>query len=45
MGGLQVLRRTYRHLNRYREVVTILARHGLRDLLHPLPLDLPIQGG
>lgn len=45
MGGLQVLRRTYRHLNRYREVVTILAKHGFGDLLHSLRLDLHIEGG
>ena len=39
MGGLQVLGRTYRHLNRYREVAAILAKHGFGDLLHTLRLD------
>lgn len=39
MGGLQVLGRTYRHLNRYREVAAILARHGFGDLLHSLKIE------
>lgn len=39
MDGLQVLGRTYRHLNRYREVAAILAKHGFGDLLHVLRLD------
>jgi len=39
MGGLQVLGRTYRHLNRYREVAAILAKHGFGDLLHALKID------
>ena len=45
MAGLQVLRRTYRHLNRYREVVTILAKHGFGDLLHMLRLDHRLAAG
>ncbi len=45
MGGLQALGRTYRHLNRYREVVTVLAKHGFGDLLHMLRLDSYIEAG
>jgi ubiquinone biosynthesis protein len=45
MPGLQVLRRTYRHLNRYREVITILAKHGFGDLLHMLRLDSRLEAG
>ncbi|MFI5350632.1 MAG: ABC1 kinase family protein [Elusimicrobiota bacterium] len=45
MAGLQVLRRTYRHLNRYREVLTILAKHGFGDLLHVLRLDSRLEAG
>jgi ubiquinone biosynthesis protein len=45
MGGLKVLGRTYRHLNRYREVATILAKHGFGDLLHMLKLDDPLDAG
>ena len=45
MAGLQVLRRTYRHLNRYREVITILAKHGFGDLLHMLRLDSRLEAG
>lgn len=44
MGGLQVLGRTYRHLNRYREVAGILAKHGFGDLLHALRLDAGFEG-
>lgn len=45
MGGLQVLGRTCRHLNRYREVATILAKHGFGDLLHMLSLDSHLEAG
>ena len=45
MGGLQVLGRTYRHLNRYREVAAVLAKHGFGDLLHVLRLDDPLHAG
>ena len=45
MGGLQVLGRTYRHLNRYREVATILAKRGFGDLLHMLRLDSHLVSG
>ncbi|NNN04267.1 MAG: phosphotransferase [Elusimicrobia bacterium] len=45
MGGLQALGRTYRHLNRYREVVAVLAKHGFGDLLHMLRLDVYIEAG
>lgn len=41
MGGLRVLGRTYRHLNRYREVVAVLTKHGFGDLLHSLHLGRP----
>ncbi|MDD5304241.1 MAG: AarF/UbiB family protein [Elusimicrobia bacterium] len=43
MGGLQVLGRTYRHLNRYREVGAILAKHGFGDLLHMMRLDSRLE--
>ena len=45
MGGLKVLGRTYRHLNRYREVVSVLAKHGFGDLLHVLRLDSYLEAG
>jgi ubiquinone biosynthesis protein len=45
MGGLQVLGRTYRHLNRYREVAAVLAKHGFGDLLHMLRLDTHLESG
>jgi len=45
MGGLQVLGRTYRHLNRYRAVAAILAKHGFGDLLHALRLDSLLASG
>ncbi|MCM2303982.1 MAG: AarF/ABC1/UbiB kinase family protein [Elusimicrobia bacterium] len=45
MGGLQVLGRTYRHLNRYREVAAVLAKHGFGDLLHMLRLDAHLESG
>ncbi|MBI2384707.1 MAG: AarF/ABC1/UbiB kinase family protein [Elusimicrobia bacterium] len=45
MGGLQVLGRTYRHLNRYREVAAVLAKHGFGDLLHMMRLDSHLEAG
>jgi len=45
MGGLTVLGRTYRHLNRYREVAAILAKHGFGDLLHMARLDHYVEAG
>jgi ubiquinone biosynthesis protein len=45
MGGLRVLGRTYRQLNRYREVAAILAKHGFGDLLHMLRLDHFVEAG
>ncbi|MBI4060711.1 MAG: AarF/ABC1/UbiB kinase family protein [Elusimicrobia bacterium] len=45
MGGLGTLGRTYRHLNRYREVAAVLAKHGLGDMLHALRLDYRLVGG
>lgn len=45
MSGLQVLGRTYRHLNRYREVAAILAKHGFGDLLHMMRLDARLESG
>lgn len=45
MGGLEVLGRTYRHVSRYREVLSILAKHGFGDLLHVLRLDRPVEAG
>ncbi len=45
MGGLQVLGRTYRHLNRYREVAAVLAKHGFGDLLHMMRLDTRLEAG
>lgn len=45
MGGLTVLGRTYRHLNRYREVAAILAKHGFGDLLHVARLDHYLEAG
>lgn len=45
MGGLEVVGRTYRHLNRYREVVGVLVKHGLGDLLHTVRLDRAVSLG
>lgn len=44
MGGLQVLERTYRHLNRYREVAAVLAKHGFGDLLQRMRLEAGLKG-
>lgn len=45
MGGLRVLGRTYRHLNRYRAVAAVLAKHGFGDLLHVMGLDTVVESG
>jgi ubiquinone biosynthesis protein len=45
MSGLQVLRRTYRHLNRYREVAGVFVKYGFGDLLHVLHLDRHLEAG
>lgn len=34
-----LLGRTYRHINRYREILTVLAKHGFGDLLTKVNLD------
>ena len=44
-GGLRVVGRTYRHVNRYREVAVILAKHGFGDVLHALKLDHFVDAG
>lgn len=38
LGGIKTVSRGYRHLNRYRQIVTILLRHGLGDLVARLGL-------
>jgi ubiquinone biosynthesis protein len=40
-----VLGRTYRHLNRYRQILTILFRYGFGDLLEMLKIDQYIEVG
>ena len=45
MGGLQVVGRTYRHLNRYREVAEVLVKHGFGDMLHAAHLDRSVDLG
>lgn len=45
MAGLQVLGRTYRHLNRYRAVAAVLVKHGFGDLVKVLGLDTLIEAG
>ncbi|MBI3566299.1 MAG: AarF/ABC1/UbiB kinase family protein [Elusimicrobia bacterium] len=45
MGGLEFVGRTYRHLNRYREVAGVLAKHGFGDLLHVVRLDRAVDLG
>jgi ubiquinone biosynthesis protein len=37
--------RTYRHLNRYRQILTILFKYGFGDLLDRLKLDQYIEAG
>jgi ubiquinone biosynthesis protein len=45
MDGLEAVGRTYRHLNRTREVAAILAKHGFGDLLHVLGVDRWLAAG
>jgi ubiquinone biosynthesis protein len=45
MAGLQAVGRTYRHLNRTREVLAILAKHGFGDLLHMMRVDRWVETG
>lgn len=45
MNGLKSLGRTYRHLNRWREVAAVLAKHGFGDLLHMTRLDRYLEAG
>jgi len=40
-----VLGRTYRHLNRYRQILTILFKYGFGDLLEMLKIDQYIEVG
>ena len=40
-----VLGRTYRHLNRYRQILTILFRYGFGDLLEMLKIEQYIEVG
>lgn len=40
-----VIGRTYRHLNRYRQILTILFKYGFGDLLDRLKIDQYIQAG
>ena len=40
-----VLGRTYRHLNRYRQILTILFRYGYGDFVDRLKIDQYIEIG
>ncbi len=40
-----VIGRTYRHLNRYRQIVAILFKYGFGDLLNRLSIDQYIEAG
>ena len=40
-----VLGRTYRHLNRYRQILTILIKYGFGDLLEMLKIDQYVEVG
>jgi len=40
-----VIGRTYRHLNRYRQILTILIKYGFGDLLEMLKIDQYIEVG
>jgi ubiquinone biosynthesis protein len=40
-----VIGRTYRHLNRYRQILTILFKYGFEDLLERLKIDQYIGAG
>ncbi len=40
-----VIGRTYRHLNRYRQILAILFKHGFGDLIERLKIDQYIEAG
>ena len=40
-----VIGRTYRHLNRYRQILTVLFKYGFGDLLEMLKIDQYIEVG
>jgi ubiquinone biosynthesis protein len=40
-----VISRTYRHLNRYRQILTVLLKHGFGDLLESLKIDQYLEVG
>jgi ubiquinone biosynthesis protein len=40
-----VIGRTYRHLNRYRQILTVLLKHGFGDLLESLKIDQYLEVG
>ena len=40
-----VIGRTYRHLNRYRQILAILLKHGFGDLVERLKIDQYIEAG
>jgi len=40
-----VIGRTYRHLNRYRQILAILFKHGFGDLIERLKIDRYIEAG
>jgi ubiquinone biosynthesis protein len=42
---IAVIGRTYRHLNRYRQILTILFKYGFGDLLERLKIDQYIEAG
>jgi ubiquinone biosynthesis protein len=40
-----VIGRTYRHLNRYRQILSVLFKYGFGDLLERLRIDQYIEVG
>ncbi len=40
-----VIGRTYRHLNRYRQILTVLFKYGFGDLLEMLKIDQYLEVG
>ncbi len=40
-----VIGRTYRHLNRYRQILTVLLKHGFGDVLDQLKIDQYLEVG
>ncbi len=42
---ISVIGKTYRHLNRYRQIITILFRYGFEDLIDRLHIDQYIELG